>query len=170
MRRKALLALILAPALLFLCSAAAQVQGSSEAPVQPLPFSHKTHASGQGLPCAYCHPNPDPGERMTIAPPSVCMDCHAATKTDSPYIQRLTEYDKNKQLVPWVRVYEIPDFVNFSHRAHLQKGNKCEDCHGDVAQRDRLYREKDLTMGGCVACHKAKQASQACDFCHAEML
>ena len=117
-----------------------------------------------------CHPNPDPGETMTIAPPSLCMECHADVKTDSPYIRRLAEYAKSNQPVPWVRVYRIESFVNFSHRAHLAKGNTCEECHGKVAERDRLYRETNLTMGGCVACHKAKNASQACDFCHAEML
>ena len=168
-RRKALFWALLASALLRQAPAQAP-QDPAGAPVQPLPFSHKTHVTGQGLNCAMCHPNPNPGETMTIAPPSLCMDCHADTKTDSPYIKRLAEYDKNKQPVPWVRVYEIPGFVNFSHRAHLTKGVKCEDCHGAVAQRDRLYRETDLTMGGCIACHKAKNASQACDFCHDEMM
>lgn len=163
-------ALCFAAGLLFLGSAPAQVQAPSDAPVQPLPFSHKTHVTGQGMPCSTCHTNPDPGEQMTIAAPSLCMDCHADTKTDSPYIKRLAEYDKNKQQVPWVKVYDVPDFVNFSHRAHLQKGASCEECHGNVAQRERLYRETDLKMTGCVACHKAKGASQECNYCHVEML
>ena len=170
MKRRNLALIPAAMVFLFLWDAPAQVQNPSEAPAQPLPFSHKAHVTGQGMQCVYCHANPDPGETMNIARPSVCMECHADTKTDSPAIKRLAQYDKEKQAIPWVKVYEIPDFVNFSHRVHLQKGAQCGDCHGDAAQRDRLYREKDLTMGGCVACHKAKNASQACDFCHAEML
>ena len=150
--------------------APAQAQDPTAAPVQPLPFSHKTHVTNEGLFCAMCHPNPNPGETMTIAQPSVCMECHSSVKTDSQYIQRLAEYAKAGKPVPWVRVYAIPDFVNFSHKAHLAKGSACEECHGKVAERDRLYRETNLSMGGCVGCHKAKKASQDCGFCHAEML
>jgi formate-dependent nitrite reductase cytochrome c552 subunit len=65
-----------------------------------------------------------------------------------------------------VRVYQIPSFVDFSHRAHLDKGNTCQDCHGPVAQRDQLSRETDISMGGCMNCHRAKKASLECDFCH----
>jgi len=170
MRGKVLFWALLASAVLQRAPAQAPKQDPADGPVQPLPFSHKTHVTGQGLFCAMCHPNPDPGETMTIAAPSLCMECHADVKKDSPNIQRLTEYAKSGKPVPWVRVYEIPDFVKFSHRAHLAKGNTCEECHGKVAERDRLYRESNLTMGGCVACHKAKGASQACDSCHDEML
>ena len=29
-------------------------------------FSHKVHAGTVKLPCKACHPNPDPGDEMTI--------------------------------------------------------------------------------------------------------
>jgi hypothetical protein len=56
--------------------------------------------------------------------------------------------------------------VFFSHRTHMEKGNVCQDCHGQVAERDRLYREKNLSMGGCIECHTAKKVSVDCAFCH----
>jgi formate-dependent nitrite reductase cytochrome c552 subunit len=65
-----------------------------------------------------------------------------------------------------VRVYEIPDYVTFSHRAHIKAGNTCEDCHGKVAESDRLSRETDLSMGGCLNCHNTKNAGADCTFCH----
>jgi hypothetical protein len=118
------------------------------------------------LACKMCHPNPNPGETMTIVPPAKCMDCHSTIKADSPAIQRLAALAKDGREVPWKRVYEIPSWVDFSHRAHLEKGNTCQECHGPVAERDQLSKETDIGMGGCMNCHRARKASLACDFCH----
>jgi hypothetical protein len=63
-------------------------------------------------------------------------------------------------------VYRIPAFVYFSHRTHIQAGNACEECHGPVATRTQLTRETDLTMGGCMNCHRGKNAGTECTFCH----
>ena len=93
---------------------------AADGPAQPLPFSHKDHAGTLKLQCKMCHPSPDPGESMTIAPPSVCMQCHSAIKTDSPAIQKLAQYAAQGKPVPWVRIYAIPAWVDFSHRAHLE--------------------------------------------------
>jgi hypothetical protein len=147
-------------------AAAAQGKPEDAAPVQPIPFSHKGHAGTLKLQCKMCHPNPDPGESMTIAQPAACMQCHSSIKTDSPAIQRLAEAAKSGKAVPWVRVYSIPGYVFFSHRAHLEKGNTCQQCHGPVADRERLYRETNLTMGGCMDCHRMKKASVDCTYCH----
>ncbi|MGA3240271.1 MAG: cytochrome c3 family protein [Bryobacteraceae bacterium] len=146
--------------------AACMVLAAADGPEQPLPFSHKAHAGDLKLQCKMCHPNPNPGESMTIAGPPVCMQCHSAIKTDSPAIQKLAAYAKEGKPVPWVRIYEIPSYVNFSHRSHLQAQNTCADCHGKVAERDRLYREIDLNMGTCMNCHAARKASVDCGFCH----
>jgi c(7)-type cytochrome triheme protein len=146
--------------------AACIVLAAADGPEQPLPFSHKTHAGDLKLQCKMCHPNPNPGESMTIAGPSLCMQCHSAIKTDSPAIQKLAQYAKEGRPVPWVRVYEIPSYVNFSHRSHLEARNTCEDCHGKVVERDRLYREVDLNMGACMNCHAARKASVDCAYCH----
>jgi len=152
-------------ALLLAASAAAQAP-PRPAPEQPLPFSHKTHAGTAKIPCRMCHPNPNPGERMTIAAPPVCMQCHSVVKTDSPAIQRLAAFAKNGRDIHWVRVYQIPSYVNFSHRTHVAAGNKCAECHGPVAERDALFREGDVSMGGCMNCHRAKKAGIDCTYCH----
>jgi hypothetical protein len=145
---------------------AALLAAQSDAPVQPIPFSHKVHAGTMKLACKTCHPNPDPGETMTIAPAAKCMQCHSAIKTDSPAIQRLAAAAKDGKDLPWVRVYAIPSLVIFSHRKHTDKGNTCQDCHGAVAERDQLSKESDLSMGGCMQCHTTKRASLDCALCH----
>ena len=131
--------------LLLLAAAAAFAQQ------QPVPYSHKLHAGDLKLKCATCHPNPDPGEAMTLPAPAVCGGCHKG------------KYDRE---IKWAPVYTIPSFVYFSHRTHIQAGNTCEDCHGPVATRTQLTREKDLTMGSCMNCHREKNASTECTFCH----
>jgi Cytochrome c7 and related cytochrome c/Class III cytochrome C family len=146
--------------------AAALIAAAADPPEQPLPFSHKAHAGTMKMQCKMCHTNPDPGETEGIPPASTCMQCHSAIKTDSPAIQKLTAYFKNNRPIPWVRVYAIPDFVNFSHRGHVKAGNTCEDCHGKVAESDQLSREVDISMGGCMNCHKTKNVSIDCTFCH----
>lgn len=144
----------------------AQAPPHPPAPDQPIPFSHKAHAGDLKLKCKMCHPNAGSGETMQIAKASVCMQCHSAIKTDSPSIQKLAEYAKSGQDIPWVRVYEIPSWVSFSHKTHLDAGNTCEDCHGHVAERQQLFREADMTMGGCVNCHRLKKVSTDCNLCH----
>ena len=36
----------------------------------------------------------------------------------------------------------------------------------DTAEADRLFRETDISMGGCMNCHRANRASLDCTFCH----
>lgn len=136
-----------------------------EPPAQPIPYSHKLHLS-KGLECRNCHENKDPGETMGIPATARCMACHQAIKTDSPHIQKLAAYHKAGRPVPWLRVYEIPSYVVFSHRAHLEAGAKCETCHGPVREREALWRETNISMGGCMKCHQENKASNDCAFCH----
>jgi len=136
-------------------------------PVQPLPYSHKTHLA-RGLKCSDCHANPDPGDRMTFAPASKCMTCHVAIAKDRPAIQKLAAYAKSNEAIPWVRVYSVAADVYWSHRAHLEAGLKCDECHGQVAEMDIITKVKDVTtMQGCVECHRQKHAETGCEFCHA---
>jgi hypothetical protein len=146
--------------------AMAQTKQPPPPPEQPIPFSHKLHAGAQQLKCATCHKNPDPGERMGLATATLCMQCHEDVKTDSPAIQKLASFASNKREIKWVRVYEIPSYVFFSHRAHLTAGSTCTDCHGEVKELEQMYRAKEINMASCMNCHQAKGASVDCTYCH----
>ncbi len=151
-------------------AAAQDAQGSAttsaDAPKQPIAFSHKVHAGTMKMACKMCHPNPDPGDMMTIAAASTCMNCHSTIKADSAEIKRLADYAKSGKPIPWAPVYELPSFVKFSHRVHTDKGNTCQECHGPVVERDVLFREVPTTMSSCVNCHQAKKATLDCASCH----
>src|SRR5262245_50913998 len=140
-------------------------QKESDAPVQPVPYSHKLHLS-KGLECKNCHTNPDPGEVMGIPKVAMCMACHRTIKADSPHIQTLAKAAAEKQEIRWKRVYQTPSYVFFSHRNHLEAGATCEKCHGPVRERPVMVKEGDITMGGCMTCHQQNTAPNACNTCH----
>jgi hypothetical protein len=135
-------------------------------PVQPLPYSHKKHLSF-GLECKNCHTNPDPGKLMTLPSTGKCMECHITIAKEKPSIQKLAEYSKSKQPIPWVRVYTVLPGVAWNHRAHLEARVKCETCHGQVAQMDAISEVTSVTtMYSCLSCHEMNHAKAACDTCH----
>ncbi len=137
------------------------------APVQPLPFSHKSHMM-LGLACQTCHSNPDPGSMMTFPATQTCMSCHFAVASDKNAIVRLQAFAESGQMIPWVRVYEITPGVNWSHRTHLDSGAQCETCHGDISQAEAVSETTAiLAMATCISCHQARGAVADCVTCHA---
>jgi hypothetical protein len=135
-------------------------------PEQPIPYSHKLHLS-IGLQCSTCHTNPAPGNLMTFPATSTCMSCHVSVAKNTPAIQKLASYAKSNQPIPWVRVYQVLPGVNWSHRKHLDAGMKCQMCHGQVAQMERMSEATSVTaMGVCLKCHMEHGAPTVCSTCH----
>ena len=107
-----------------------------------LAFSHRLHAVDLGLKCEQCH-----GQDATFPAPQVCGQCHKG------------QYDHEIQ---WAYVHKIPEFVEFSHREHLNAGNTCGECHGAIPDS-----KPDFSMGACMECHRVKNAGLGCNYCHA---
>jgi hypothetical protein len=106
---------------------------------------------------------------MTLPATSTCMACHVIVAKDKPAIQKLAEFAKSKQAIPWVRVYVVSGWVYWNHRSHLEAGMKCEMCHGQVSQMDVMGRASNVTtMEGCVDCHRKNDASTGCQYCHSD--
>jgi hypothetical protein len=135
-------------------------------PEQPIPFSHRLHAGTLSLPCETCHALSPSGVAFRIPQAPDCMQCHATIVADRPAIQKLTAFAQTKTPIPWVRIYQLPSFVTFRHKTHLDHGVTCEQCHGPVRERDLLVKESDLSMKWCVDCHTVRQASNDCNACH----
>ncbi|MGA2984093.1 MAG: cytochrome c3 family protein [Terriglobia bacterium] len=133
---------------------------------QPLPFSHKLHTQFLQQ-CQDCHQISSDGWTISYPPEGKCMTCHATIKADSPAIKKLAEYVAQKKPLPWVQIYEVPDYVYFSHRTHVNKAKlDCEACHGPVREREVLTKEKPTSMAACINCHKEKGAPTGCRTCH----
>lgn len=140
--------------------------GGPEPIIQPLPFSHRSHAQ-IGLNCATCHSMEGRGGSAGFPSPTLCLTCHRGGKGETSPVEGLLEgYEQRGEAVPWVRVYKIPDFVFFNHKEHLASGATCTTCHGAVEMRDRLRQEVPTSMAHCMDCHKSQGASVACHFCH----
>jgi hypothetical protein len=136
------------------------------APEQPIPYSHKKHVA-MGLQCRGCHVNPDAGKLMTYPPTSTCMGCHTAVATDRPAIKTLASFASSGKPIPWVRVYQVPDYAFWRHGTHLEAEVTCVECHGPVAERDVISKETNVTtMLGCRTCHDKRQIFTGCEDCH----
>lgn len=135
-------------------------------PTQPIPFSHKLHASTNKIPCLYCHSNAERSRHATVPGVGVCMNCHTVVRTERPTIQAVTQYYQANKPIPWIRVDRVPDYVYFSHQWHIARGFACQKCHGEVQNMDVVQQAKDLKMGFCISCHRQNQAPTDCNTCH----
>jgi len=132
---------------------------------QPIAFSHRVHVTDKHIDCYYCHPF---GERsMNAGLPSAdkCLGCHNYIIPEHEEILKLKAFDDKGEHIPWTRVYYNPDHVYFPHYMHLRQNLRCQQCHGEVEQVDRL-NQVTFYMGFCIDCHKERKAPLECTTCH----
>lgn len=135
-------------------------------PAQPIPFSHRVHATTKQISCFFCHPYAADSANPGIPPVDKCLLCHKVIATRFAPIRKITLYDKRKEPIRWVRVSELPDFVRFTHKAHLAGGHDCGECHGDVKAMDRIRLPRTINMDFCITCHRKNKISVDCFLCH----
>lgn len=121
---------------------------------QPVPFSHRHHAGELGIDCRYCHTSVEKSARAGVPPTQICMNCHSQIWSDSPTLEPVRASYRSDQSIPWVKVYDLPDFVYFDHSAHVTNGIACATCHGHVDRMNLLYQEPSLQMEWCIGCHR----------------
>ena len=158
---------------------------------QPINFPHSTHVQQYKIDCQYCHADARRSEYAGLPSVTRCMGCHKITAADKPEIKKLAEYVGKGEPVPWVRVYKLPEFTHFPHKAHIRAGLRCQTCHGPVETMTTVGARTGqqlgndllnlvglrpapppLTMGWCVECHRRENASRGthapldCITCH----
>jgi hypothetical protein len=102
------------------------------------------------------------------------MNCHKVVRLDSPFIQKVKAHYDERKPIEWVKVFDLPDHVYFTHKVHVRVGEElnqlngrgftCQTCHGEIEKMDRVGMKKwddalnnrPLTMGWCLNCHKSK--------------
>ncbi len=141
---------------------------------QPIEFPHFRHAKDMQINCMYCHTYARRSAVAGIPPIQKCIGCHQNIESvrESPRIKKLFEYWDAKKAIPWKKVHDLPDFVRFNHERHIERfimqqnrpvQEVCGYCHGDVKELVVGRREKLLSMGWCVDCHKKDHLVQAAD-------
>jgi hypothetical protein len=158
---------------------------------QPIEFPHNVHVQQFKIDCQYCHADARRSEYAGIPSVTRCMGCHKITAADKPEIKKLADYAAKGEPVPWTRVYKIPEFTYFPHKAHVRVGLRCQECHGNVEEMTTVAASTGpnpvhdalsviglrknappLSMGWCIDCHreqnrtKSTQAPLDCVTCH----
>lgn len=135
---------------------------------QPINFPHNTHVQKLGLDCKFCHYYVEKSKYAGVPSVADCMGCHryVSTVMEKPDIKKLFQYYEKGEPIPWLKVHNLPDFVRFTHRMHVNAGVECYECHGDVASMDTAQRVAPLSMDWCLNCHRQRNASTECYTCH----
>ncbi len=132
---------------------------------QPVAFSHQVHSSA-GMTCGDCHKTATTMDWAGLPTVENCLLCHQAIAPDSPEIKKLEAMRGSGEKIVWTRVYDLPDFVFFSHKNHVAAQLECQTCHGPVAQREFLMQEVSISMTACMNCHATSDVENHCQFCH----
>jgi mono/diheme cytochrome c family protein len=165
----------------------------ARAPTQPIFFNHVVHAGSFEIPCQYCHADARRGTAAGLPSVQRCMGCHTIIGAqDNPEIRKIHDYWSRRQAIPWVRVFKVPEFTYFPHKAHVRAGLACQTCHGPIERMPRvgadhlghwiptdllnLVRTRPVThpftMGWCIDCHREQNATRGtkapldCVTCH----
>src|SRR5262249_28318440 len=102
-----------------------------------------------------CHATGKTGEQAGYPRVEVCMRCHpeiAQTKSD--------------RIEPDRSVYQLAEFVHFSHAIHSKAKLACATCHGQVWEMSEVRQVLPMTMKACVTCHRTMRATTKCGNCH----
>lgn len=167
-----LVVVIVVVVLAVVASASIIVGRINPGPAQPVPFSHRVHADTKNISCFFCHSSALRSNNAGIPPVEKCLLCHDVIAVNFRPIAKIHDYKNRNEPIPWVRVDKVPDFVHFSHQAHLTNASKsgkrfdCSACHGNVRQMDRIRQVYNLEMGFCVDCHWKNNFSTNCYTCH----
>jgi len=144
-------------------------------PDQPIAFYHSVHAGANQIPCMYCHYTAERSQSAGAPSVKLCVGCHVpgsaamdpalaqlafpGADRDSLYnaeATKLVGYWQRQEAIPWVRIHNLPEHVQFPHSSHVRVGLECQTCHGPVEEMEKVYQFSSLQMGWCVDCHRGE--------------
>src|SRR5256885_4480511 len=89
---------------------------------QPVPFSHEHHVAGLGIDCRYCHTSVETSAFAGMPATKTCMTCHSQIWTNAALLEPVRASWRDNRPIQWTRVHDVPDFVQFNHGIHVEKG------------------------------------------------
>lgn len=131
--------------------------GAFEPQTQPVMFDHRHHTRDDGIDCRYCHGAVDKSAAAGVPSSEVCMNCHAQIWNDAPVLALVRASFFSGKPIRWQRVFNVPDFVFFSHAAHVNRNVGCVSCHGRIDLAGNVFMSQAMTMDWCIDCHRAPQ-------------
>src|SRR5688572_7153688 len=121
---------------------------------QPIPFSHAHHVNELGIDCRYCHVSVEKSANASIPPTETCMSCHSQIWTNSPLLEPVRESFRTGKPIKWNVVNKVPEFVYFNHSIHIDRGVKCNTCHGTIQKMQLVEKGQAFFMAWCLECHR----------------
>jgi hypothetical protein len=85
------------------------------------------------------------------------MNCHRLVAKDSPLLAPIRDSAASGRPMRWIRVHDLPDYVYFSHAAHVRAGVGCMSCHGRIHEMVEVAQAEPLSMRWCLDCHRNPQ-------------
>ena len=134
---------------------------------QPIAFSHKLHTVQNGIACQYCHLYARRSFSSGVPPVSTCIGCHGPkeqklVQPESAEVNKMRNYWANAEPIPWVKIHDVPDFVRFPHKEHINAdSNRLVNdagagCDAEKAPRSLECKLAQFRTGGderCLSCH-----------------
>ncbi len=134
---------------------------------QPIAFSHQLHATENQTPCQYCHIYARRSSSSGVPSVNICIGCHGTKQMpiiapDSAEVAKLRDYWDKQEPIPWQKVHDVPDFVRFPHKSHINASptrfveGAESACDPNQDSRSTACMIKLFKQGGdtrCQACH-----------------
>jgi hypothetical protein len=124
---------------------------------QPVPFSHKHHATELGIDCRFCHNNVENSAHAGLPSTETCMRCHVQTWKNSTLLEPIRESYRTETPVKWNKVNNLPEFVHFRHDIHIARGIACSKCHGNIQDQQITAKGVNFKMSWCLDCHRESE-------------
>jgi len=129
-------------------------------------FSHKLHVADLETKCNQCHTVAVNSVKSTdnlLPLMATCGGCHDVKDEKQC---KLCHYEGVMK-----KLIHTQKDLNFSHKAHLDMGRQCTDCHQDI---DKYAYAEDSpkmfpAMENCYTCHHSKSATMSCEGCHTNL-
>jgi hypothetical protein len=121
---------------------------------QPIPFSHEHHSTELGIDCRYCHVGVEQNAYASLPATETCMSCHSQIWTNSPLLKPVRDSWTTGTPIAWNVVNKVPEFVYFNHSIHIDRGVKCNNCHGAIQKMQLAAKGKTFFMSWCLNCHR----------------
>jgi len=144
----------------------------------PLRFSHAVHVGQLEISCEFCHdqaPSSQSSVDNLMPTEAACRSCHAIDRSrpgkevaaGAPPA-RCDACHVGFEQGRVARVTIPPPNLKFSHKRHVDQGQSCISCHGDLAGEGvgLATRMQLPRMEQCLDCHNRKRGLRACTTCH----
>ncbi len=124
-----------------------------------LNFIHNNHLE-RGLECPTCHIQTE--DLPSLPDEDICRTCHEIDRNNPSDKCRLCHRGKEEKSKPRDRKNYAD--LQFSHKNHLEREIKCEECHGTAKDGYSIP-----VMEDCIRCHSQIEQKIDCSKCHMKL-